>query len=217
MTVTSPEASKVSAPVVVDTRQRILQAAMQCFSENGFHSASMQQICAAANMSPGGVYRYFASKDEIIGAIFEFVQARNNQYFERMVAEGVTLENFLNVGFSCLRDLTTGPERGLFCEVFAEAQRNPQMRQIFEAKYQHAIGKMRMALTHLQAIGEIDKAVDVGVVATLLMAIGDGLIVRLRVDQDLQFEALWPGLNALITRMLRPSGALVTNQETVSS
>ena len=50
----------------MDPRQRILEAAMRCFCENGFHSASMQQICAAANMSPGGVYRYFASKDAIM-------------------------------------------------------------------------------------------------------------------------------------------------------
>lgn len=216
MTLTLADSPKSPAPGSAEPRQRILDAAMRCFSESGFHSASMHQICASANMSPGGVYRYFASKDDIISAIFEHVHARNTQYFQRMVAEGVTLETFSEVGFSCLRDLTAAPERGLFCEVFAEAQRNPAMREVFQAKYQQALEMLRVALTRLQAIGEIDTALDVGVVSTLLMAIGDGLIVRMRVDQDLQFEALWPALNALITRMLRPSAAVPNRTETVA-
>jgi TetR/AcrR family transcriptional regulator, repressor for uid operon len=209
MSIVGTDAGKPAAASSSDTRQRILNAAMRCFSDSGFHNASMQQICAAANMSPGGVYRYFASKDEIIGAIFEHVHARNTQYFERMAAEGATLESFCEVGFSCLRDLTEGPERSMFCEVFAEAQRNPQMRGVFEAKYNQALGQLRAALSHLQSIGEIDKSLDVSVVATLLMAIGDGLIVRKRVDQELQIETLWPALHALLTRMLRPSPAVV--------
>jgi len=216
MTVTSLDPVKPPASGG-DTRQRILDAAMRCFSESGFHSASMQQICAAANMSPGGVYRYFASKDDIIGAIFEHVHARNTQYFERMAAEGVTLETFSEVGFSCLRDLTAGPERGMFCEVFAEARRNPEMRGVVDATYQKALALLQVALTRLQAIGEIDTSLDVNVVATLLMAIGDGLIVRMRVDHDLQFETLWPALNALITRMLRPTAPAAITQKSVTT
>jgi len=214
MSMTSADAGKPAAASSSDTRQRILDAAMRCFSDSGFHNASMQQICAAANMSPGGVYRYFASKDEIIGAIFEHVHARNTQYFERMAAEGATLDSFCEVGFSCLRELTGGPESGMFCEVFAEAQRNPQLRVVFEAKYNQALGQLCAALSHLQSIGEIDKSLEVSVVATLLMAIGDGLIVRKRVDQELKFETLWPALRALITRMLRPSLAAVSPANT---
>lgn len=217
MSITLSDAAKLPAPAAPDTRQRILDAAMRCFSDSGFHNASMQQICAAASMSPGGVYRYFASKDEIIGAIFEHVHARNSQYFERMVAEGGTLETFSEVGFSCLRDLTSGPECGLFCEVFAEAKRNPQMREAFEAKYFQSHEMLRTALARLQNNGEVDGSLDVGVVATLLMAIGDGLIIRMRVGQGLQFEALWPALNAMITRMLRPSAPPTGKNQLVSS
>ena len=215
MTLTTADIAKT--PVLGgDTRQRILEAAMRCFSDSGFHSASMQQICAAAHMSPGGVYRYFASKDEIIAAIFEHVHARNAQYFERMAAEGATLETFSEVGFSCLRDLIEGPERGLFCEVFAEAQRNPELRMAFEAGHQQARDLMRNALARLQAIGEIDRDLNIEVVSTLLKAIGDGLIVRMRGDRDLRFETLWPELKLLITRMLRPASAAPTQNQTVS-
>lgn len=180
---------------------------MRCFSENGFHSASMQQICAAASMSPGGVYRYFASKDEIIAAIVDHVHQRNAEYFEQMTAQGATLKSFFDVGFTCLKDLTQGPASGLFCEVFAEAQRNPQIRTAFESKCREARAMLRGVLAKMQAEGAIEKSLDADVVAIMLMAIGDGLLVRTRLDPDVTFEALWPGLKDLVMRMLRPTEA----------
>lgn len=52
-------------------RDRILQAAQQCFIKDGFHAASMANIADTAGMSAGLIYRYFASKSDIILAIIE--------------------------------------------------------------------------------------------------------------------------------------------------
>lgn len=52
-------------------RQRILDAAQQCFIEYGFHAAGMAAIAETAGMSQGLIYRYFKGKNEIIVAIIE--------------------------------------------------------------------------------------------------------------------------------------------------
>ena len=52
-------------------RDRILEAAQQCFIEHGFHAASMSNIATTAKMSAGLIYRYFDSKSAIILAIIE--------------------------------------------------------------------------------------------------------------------------------------------------
>jgi AcrR family transcriptional regulator len=52
-------------------RERILTAAQACFVEHGFHAANMAGIASAADMSPGLIYRYFPSKNDIILAIIE--------------------------------------------------------------------------------------------------------------------------------------------------
>lgn len=52
-------------------RERILQAARGCFARDGFHAATMNDIAAAAEMSPGLIYRYFPSKSAIVGAIVD--------------------------------------------------------------------------------------------------------------------------------------------------
>jgi AcrR family transcriptional regulator len=50
-------------------RAQIVAAARRCFARDGFHQTSMPDIAAAAGVSAGAPYRYFAGKDEIILAI----------------------------------------------------------------------------------------------------------------------------------------------------
>ncbi len=50
---------------------RIIDAAEKCFIESGFHAASIADIAAKADMSPGLIYRYFKNKNAIVKASIE--------------------------------------------------------------------------------------------------------------------------------------------------
>jgi AcrR family transcriptional regulator len=54
-----------------ESRARILEHALQLFSEQGFDRTSVKQLAHTAGMSPGLVYHYFRSKDEVLRAIFQ--------------------------------------------------------------------------------------------------------------------------------------------------
>ena len=60
---------KVSEEHLAARRRQILDAALVCFSRRGFHQTSMQAIFEESGLSPGAVYRYFKSKEEIVEAI----------------------------------------------------------------------------------------------------------------------------------------------------
>src|SRR5215475_3238699 len=62
---------RANAQLKADRRDEILAAAQTCFARSGFHQTSMQEICTQAGMSPGNLYRYFRSKEEIIAGIAE--------------------------------------------------------------------------------------------------------------------------------------------------
>lgn len=50
-------------------KAEIVAAAADCFARRGVRQTTMQEICAAVSLSPGTLYRYFASKEDIITAL----------------------------------------------------------------------------------------------------------------------------------------------------
>jgi AcrR family transcriptional regulator len=54
-----------------DTREAILKAARQAFSERGFDGASIRQIATSAGVDPALVHHYFGAKDQLFIAAME--------------------------------------------------------------------------------------------------------------------------------------------------
>ena len=54
-----------------NTEERIKKEAMKLFLERGYKDVSMQDICNAAGLSKGGLYRHFSSKSEILLSLVE--------------------------------------------------------------------------------------------------------------------------------------------------
>jgi AcrR family transcriptional regulator len=53
------------------TRNKILEAAAQIFSEKGFHAASMQDIARAVNLQKASLYHHISSKQEMLLALLD--------------------------------------------------------------------------------------------------------------------------------------------------
>jgi AcrR family transcriptional regulator len=54
-----------------DTRARILDAALDVFSEHGFEGSSLQEIADRLELTKAALYYYFRSKDELLEALVE--------------------------------------------------------------------------------------------------------------------------------------------------
>src|ERR1700691_855957 len=50
-------------------RQQILDAALRCFSRDGFHATTTADIVRESGVSQGTLYLYFATKDDIVVAL----------------------------------------------------------------------------------------------------------------------------------------------------
>ncbi|HEU5100321.1 MAG TPA: TetR/AcrR family transcriptional regulator [Roseiflexaceae bacterium] len=62
-----------------DKRATILQAALELIAEHGFHGAPMALVAQRAKVSAGIIYHYFASKEELIRALYQQVEADFNR------------------------------------------------------------------------------------------------------------------------------------------
>src|SRR3954453_485163 len=103
---------------------RILDAAERCFVRAGFHRTTMQDVAAAAKMSPGNLYRYFPSKDAIAAGLAERDRAEGAEDFNALLGADDFVDSFNRLGRKHFEEKPR--EKAILClEIWAEATRNP--------------------------------------------------------------------------------------------
>jgi AcrR family transcriptional regulator len=53
-----------------DRRESIMDAALQCFVDRGFHGTAIPQIAREAGIAAGTIYHYFDSKEALVNALY---------------------------------------------------------------------------------------------------------------------------------------------------
>jgi AcrR family transcriptional regulator len=57
-------------PAGPERRDSILDAALECFVERGFHGTAIPQIAEKANIAAGTIYHHFESKEALVNALY---------------------------------------------------------------------------------------------------------------------------------------------------
>jgi AcrR family transcriptional regulator len=78
-TATGPEVAPALAP---DTRSRILDIALELFSEHGFDGTTLQQIADRLGFSKAALYYHFRSKEDLLQALVAPAMAELDQLFD---------------------------------------------------------------------------------------------------------------------------------------
>jgi len=75
-----------------DTRQRILDVALDLFTEQGFDGTSLRQIAERLGVTKAALYYHFESKDDILMALHMRLHEFGKDALSQMGEEPVTLE-----------------------------------------------------------------------------------------------------------------------------
>ncbi len=59
-----------------ETKEKILDAAIDLFAARGYDHVSIRGIAAAVGIKESSIYKHYSGKDEILGKIFEYVLLR---------------------------------------------------------------------------------------------------------------------------------------------
>lgn len=184
-----------------DRREEILAAAQRCFARSGFHQSSMQEICAEAAISPGGLYRYFRSKEAIIAAIAERDRADAAANFAALADVPGIFEGLEKLARRYLIE-RTDEEISLCAEVRTESRRNPEIGRIHNAINADVeaglVGVLRKAVER----GEIRSDLDLERIVMVLLALGDGLEWRRAAEPNFDVEPLIPYVMQVVRCLL---------------
>jgi len=187
----------------LNKREVILRAARQCFVQHGFHATGMAEICSAAGMSAGNLYRYFQNKAAIVRAIADETRARIVPVYERLQTHQNPVEAIVQIILHSLQEFCRGTDSRLWLEVLAEASRNDEMRELY-ISFDHEIRESLKKLLRRAVKGDgRTPGIDIEAASVWLIALLDGAIARVSIDTHVDLEKIMGTLAASIRRCLK--------------
>ncbi len=196
---------KVSDEHLDARRAQIVDAAVTCFAREGFHRTTMQDICRQAGLSPGAVYRYFASKDELIEAIADERHEREQEFLVQGASSGEGMEALRILGrafFESLADPDEKRRRRLGVQVWAEALRNPKIH----ALVMRGVDRPRAAIAGLvreaQEQGELPADLNPDSVARIVTALFQGFVLQQAWDESIDIAAYYETVEAIFDALV---------------
>ena len=199
-----------------DRRDEILSAAQRLFARMGFHQTSMQQICAAAGMSPGNLYRYFPSKEAIIagiaaGAPPPGAPPRTPRANPPPVIWADFFATFAALAHHHFVE-RTADEVSLCAEIMSESRRNPAIARIMNDFDKDVTVRLTSMLRAAAERGEISRDIDFDAVVSMLMVIADGVWWRRAVEPDFEAKSVLPLFMDITRYMLVGGGGDATDK-----
>jgi AcrR family transcriptional regulator len=199
---------KLKPEEVEHRRQEIIEAARRCFLRSGFHLTTTDEICHEAAITPGGLYHYFGSKEEIISAVIEDT-ARTTVDNLRSTAEAsgdvrsavqaLASEFF----FGRARDPQLDNVTRLDVEIWSESLRNEKLAEITRGSRALRRQWLESLIRQGKSEGPYTEQVDPKGFADLVLAIFDGLrLGRLLWRDDFDLEGALQSLILMYTGRL---------------
>jgi len=173
-----------------EKRPLILRAATEVFAEQGFNSVTVAAIADRAGIGKGTVYEYFSSKDELLFAVFEWM---NEGIAERirdlLSASGTTrqrLLGLLDLGAEITREQV---EMQAVSLDFWSASRGTNSEERYKkaclATYRTYRGLVADVIGQGQSAGELRPEVDPDAIAAMIVSAMDGLGIQVFFDREL--------------------------------
>lgn len=187
-----------AAAAIEDRRERLLQAAERCFVESGFHGARMAQIAKEARMSPGHIYHYFESKEQIIAEMVRAHAADKQCKFERFEEAGDRVVDEMLESLEESVDASPDPFwSALMLEMTAEATRNPEIAAMLRG----TDAEMKARVVKCLGDGVIQDALDARL--EVLIALIQGIGIRSILNPDLDKKAVLLLVRGIVDALFR--------------
>jgi AcrR family transcriptional regulator len=164
-------------------REQILDAAVATFAAQGFQATGMAEVIAASGLSAGAVYRYFASKDQLIEAIVDRVLDEAAGRIERLFAEEAPLDPGRAVGL-VVTAVASIADRGpvdvsrLAVQAWGEALRNPAVATVVGRAYRRLRAVFAAELRREMGEGRLPPTLDVPTASAALLSLVLGFVVQ---------------------------------------
>lgn len=201
---------KVSDAHLAARREQILAAAGRCFSRNGFHATSMQDVIDEAGLSVGAVYRYFKSKDELRTAVAEQTVGGLLTEVAAIAAHQppLPLAESMSRVLALVEPLLRGPDplARIAVQAWGEALRDPDLGEFLRGLIERMRGHFTTIARQAQRAGDVPPEVDPAVVAPVLLSLLPGYLLQQVHTGGPDPASYLAGIQLLFAHPIRRSG-----------
>ena len=195
-----------------DARQhQILDAALACFSENGFHQTGMADIVRRSGLSHGAVYLYFQSKDDLIEALAD--DRHRREAVLNSVARGSGdpvdgLHALVRAYVRWLTDPAGEARRRVGIHGWAEALRNRRVRTGVVEGIDIPRALIVALVERAQHDGVIKRDIGADAIARVLIAIFQGFVLQKCWGEDFDVAACMAAVDGVVEGFRTPKPGL---------
>src|SRR5262249_36044812 len=149
--------------------------------QRGYRDTTVEAVCEEAGASKGAFYGYFASKQELLVALLDDQAGRLDEVAAAAGARG--LDGLRTFARETLREAQDPARVQLRAAVFAEAAGDSELRSRLAASVAHRRTLLRNAVEQMAQEGLIDEPTRANAVASILLALADGLLLHRTLDE----------------------------------
>jgi TetR/AcrR family transcriptional repressor of nem operon len=168
------------------TRQRIIAQAAPLFNQRGYEGCSMREIMAEAGIEKGGIYRHFASKEELALEAFDFAWAEVSQRRTRGLDE--IKDPLLRIEALICNFVQRRPALRGGCPLLNTAIDADDGNAALRARAQGALDSWRARLRSLISLaarqGTVKPEIEPRAVASIVIGTLEGALMMSRLDED---------------------------------
>ena len=168
------------------TRKKIVEAAAPIFNKRGYEGSSLNDLMEATGLKKGGIYRHFASKEELAAEAFDYTweaawNARLLDVDEK--SNGIEKLKQLIANFVQHRSPVAGGCPILNTAIDAD-DGNPVLRARVAKALRSWLSRLQVILEGAQESRETRPGVDAKAVATLIVASLEGALMMSRIQRN---------------------------------
>jgi AcrR family transcriptional regulator len=186
------------------TRIQILQSALTCFADKGYHQTAMDDIVTASGLSKGALYWHFKSKQELFIALLEWFFAEFGEEVSHAGQDDMIasekLRAIMDVSLASSEQFI--PFFKVFLDFWAQTSEDEKVLQIFDGVLQGFWQKIQLIIEEGIATGEF-RPVNASQLALSFLGMLDSLFlyktllgdnVDMRGSAETAFEVILTGL-----------------------
>lgn len=123
-----------------DTKMRIIFATMKAVRQYGLEGVRIQNVSQLADISPGALYRYFGSKDQMIEECFTYVDKQTAAIFDHLTLNPLTMLSdpmgaVKSLWLPYFRFWTSHPDETIFYHRFRDSSFFPKYNKTRDLTY----------------------------------------------------------------------------------